>query len=104
MTNYDSEMMEAEAGNLPTRTKVFEDIVAKFKADNNTYMADMFSTWEKSLAEARTPPLVPQWIEVSNVVWPQLQAAIVGEKTPKEALDQAAAEAKTILEDAGMLQ
>jgi multiple sugar transport system substrate-binding protein len=104
MTNYESEMMEAEAGNLPTRTKVFEDVVAKFKADDNAYMADMFETWEKSLAEARTPPLVPQWIEVSNVVWPQLQAAIVGEKTPKEALDQAASEATTILEDAGMLQ
>lgn len=104
MTNYDSEMMEAEAGNLPTRTKVFEDVVAKFKADGNTYMADMFTTWEKSLAEARTPPLVPQWIEVSNVVWPQLQAAIVGQKTPKAALDEAAAQAKTILEDAGMIQ
>lgn len=104
MTNDESEMMEAEAGNLPTRTKVFEDVVAKFKADNNTYMADMFTTWQKSLAEARTPPLVPQWIEVSNVVWPELQAAIVGQKTPKEALDKAAEEAKTILEDAGLLQ
>ena len=43
----------------------------------------------QSLAEARTPPLVPQWIEVSNVIWPELQAAIVGQKTPKEALDEA---------------
>ncbi|WP_152047801.1 ABC transporter substrate-binding protein [Aureimonas psammosilenae] len=104
MTNYDSEMLEASAGNLPTRTKVFEDVVAKFKADGDTYMADMFQTWESSLGEARTPPLVPQWIEVSNVIWPQLQAAIVGEKSAKDALDQAANEARTILEDAGMIK
>jgi multiple sugar transport system substrate-binding protein len=104
MTNYESEMMEAEAGNLLTRTKVFDNVVVKFKTDKNTYMADMFSIWQKSLAEACTPPLVPQWIEVLNVIWPQLQAVIIGQKTAKEALDQAAGEAKTILEDAGMIQ
>ncbi|MDP3317020.1 MAG: sugar ABC transporter substrate-binding protein, partial [Devosia sp.] len=45
-----------------------------------------------------------QWIEVSNVIWPQLQAAIVGEKTAQEALDQAASEATVIMQDAGLLQ
>ena len=49
----------------------------------------MFPIFQASLAEARTPPLIPQWIEVSNVLWPQLQAAIVGEKTAQEALDYA---------------
>ena len=66
-------------------------------------MADMFNAWQASLAEARTPPLVAQWIEVSNVIWPQVQAAIVGDKTPQEALDQAAADATTIMQDAGLL-
>ena len=102
LTDQDSEMMEARAGNLPTRTKAFTDIVAEFKASNNQYMAEMFSTWEKSLAEARTPPLIPQWIEVSNVIWPELQAAIVGQKTPQAALDSAADKAKQILQDAGV--
>jgi hypothetical protein len=47
----------------------------------------------QSMAEdAFTPPLIPQWIEVSNVLWPNLQAAIVGEMDPQEALDDAAAE------------
>ncbi|MCX5513210.1 sugar ABC transporter substrate-binding protein [Kaistia algarum] len=104
LTDYQSEMMEARAGNLPTRTKAFADVVDEFKKDNNTYMADMFATWEQSLADARTPPLVPQWIEVSNVIWPELQAAIVGQKTPKDALDTAAEKAKQIMEDAGVLK
>ena len=104
LTDYDSEMMEARAGNLPTRTKVFDDVQAEFKASNNQYMADMFSTWRSSLADARTPPLIPQWIEVSNVIWPEVQAAIVGQKTPKEALDTAADKATQILQDAGVLK
>ena len=101
LTDEDSEMMEARAGNLPTRTQAFADVEAEFKASNNQYMADMFSTWQTSLQDARTPPLIPQWIEVSNVIWPELQAAIVGQKTPQAALDSAAEKARQILEDAG---
>ena len=103
LTNDDSELMEAEAGNLPTRSATFDAAVKYFNENGKTALAEMFPIWQASLADARTPPLIPQWIEVSNVLWPQLQAAIVGEKTPQEALDQAAAEATTILEDAGVL-
>ncbi|MBW7921714.1 MAG: sugar ABC transporter substrate-binding protein [Rubellimicrobium sp.] len=103
LTNDDSEMMEAQAGNLPTRTATFGEVIDWFNANDQPYMADMFEVWQGSLAEARTPPLIPQWIEVSNVLWPQLQAAIVGEKTPQQALDDAAAQAREILEDAGIL-
>jgi multiple sugar transport system substrate-binding protein len=104
LTNDESEMMEAQAGNLPTRTATFEAVKQWFNENDKPHMTEMFTAWEQSLGEARTPPLVAEWIEVSNVLWPQLQAAIVGEKTPQEALDQAAAEATTILQDAGKLQ
>jgi multiple sugar transport system substrate-binding protein len=103
LTNDESELMEAEAGNLPTRSATFDAAVKYFNENGKTALAEMFPIFQASLAEARTPPLIPQWIEVSNVLWPQLQAAIVGEKTPQEALDQAAAEATTIMEDAGIL-
>ena len=47
-------------------------------------------TFQTSMAEdAFTPPLIPEWIEVSNVLWPKLQAAIVGDMTAQEALDAA---------------
>jgi len=103
LTDDDSELMEAEAGNLPTRSATFDAAIKYFNENGKTALAEMFPIWQASLAEARTPPLIPQWIEVSNVLWPQIQAAIVGEKTAQEALDQAAAEATTILEDAGVL-
>lgn len=103
LTNDESELMEAQAGNLPTRSATFDQVITYFNENGKTALAEMFPIWQASLADARTPPLIPQWIEVSNVLWPQLQAAIVGEKTPQEALDQAAEDARVILEDAGIL-
>jgi multiple sugar transport system substrate-binding protein len=103
LTNDESELMEAQAGNLPTRTKTFDEVKQWFADNGKPFMGEMFSAWQDSLAEARTPPLVAQWIEVSNVIWPELQAAIVGEKSPQEALDKAAAEATIIMQDAGLL-
>ena len=40
---------------------------------------------------------------LSNEIWPNLQAAILGEMTPQEALDKAAAAAREVMEDAGYL-
>lgn len=103
LTNDESELMEAQAGNLPTRTATYPAVKEWFAENDKEFMIEMFSAWEASLAEARTPPLVAQWIEVSNVIWPAVQAAIVGEKTAQEALDGAAEEATVIMEDAGLL-
>jgi multiple sugar transport system substrate-binding protein len=48
-------------------------------------------------------PRTPEWIEISNAVYPELQSAILGDKTSKEALDAAAHKATNILKDAGAL-
>ncbi len=104
LTNDESEMMEAQAGNLPTRTQTFVDVVKYFADNNKPALAEMFPIWQASLANANTPPLIPQWIEVSNVIWPAVQAAIVGDKEPQVALDEAAAAATVIMQDAGLLK
>jgi multiple sugar transport system substrate-binding protein len=102
LTSYDNQMVEARKGLLPTRTKVWDDAIAEFTAAGNTFSADTMTTFKASMSEdAFTPPLIPEWIEVSNVLWPKLQAAMVGDMEPKAALDAAAAEAATIMKDAG---
>ncbi len=104
LTNHDSQMIEASAGLLPTRTQVWVDAKAKFAADGNDFLVTVFDTYSQSMSEdAFTPPLIAPWIEVSNEIWPRLQAAILGEKSPQEALDEAAAAARIIMEDAGYL-
>lgn len=102
LTSHDRQMIEARTGLLPTRPAVWEAAAAEFAAAGNTFMADVFATFQTSMAEdAFTPPLVPEWIEISNVLWPELQAAIVGDKTAQQALDDAAAAADEIMQDAG---
>lgn len=102
LTDYERQMVEARNGLLPTRTQVWDDAIAEFAAADNDFMVDVFQTYQQSMAEdAFTPPLIPEWIEVSNVLWPELQAAIVGDKSAQEALDDAAEEALLVMEDAG---
>lgn len=104
LTSHDSQMVEASSGLLPTRQSVWDAAMAQFKADGNDFLAEVFETYAVSMAEdAFTPPLITPWIEVSNEIWPQLQAAILGEKTPQEALDDAANAARVVMEDAGYI-
>ncbi|MGL6211576.1 MAG: extracellular solute-binding protein, partial [Paracoccaceae bacterium] len=102
LTSYDNQMVEARKGLLPTRSKVWVDAIAEFDAAGNTFNSEVMKTFQVSMAEdAFTPPLIPEWIEVSNVLWPKIQAAIVGDMTAQEALDAGAAEAAEIMKDAG---
>ena len=104
LTNYENQMVEARKGLLPTRKKVWADAIAEFKKNDNPFLVKVFETYSQSMAEdAFTPPLIPEWIEISNVLWPNLQAAIVGDKSAKEALDDAAQKARIVMEDAGYL-
>ena len=91
-------------GLLPTRGSVWDEAQKEFAAAGNDFLVLVFSTYAQSMAEdAFTPPLIPEWIEVSNEIWPRLQSAILGEQTPQEALDEAAESAREIMEDAGYL-
>lgn len=104
LTNHDAQMAEARTGLLPTRTKVWDDVTAEFKEQGNEFMVEVFDVWGQSMREhAFTPPLIPEWGEISNALWPRLQAAILGDKTSKEALDEAAEDVREVMEDGGYL-
>lgn len=102
LTSHDNQMVEARKGLLPTRTQVWVDAIAEFQAAGNTFSAETMQTFQASMAEdAFTPPLIAEWIEVSNVLWPKLQSAMVGDMTAQAALDAAQADAAEIMKDAG---
>lgn len=104
LTAHDRQMIEARKGLLPTRQSVWDAATAEFTADGNDFMVTVFETYALSMAEdAFTPPLIAPWIEVSNEIWPALQAAILGEMGIQAALDKAAEAAREIMEDAGYL-
>ena len=101
LTNDDGQKIEAANGSLPTRTAVWTWDIEQ--AANDPYKKEVLTAFQEAAKHAFPVPATPQWIEISNAVYPELQAAILGDKTAKEALDEAAAKATTILEDAGAL-
>ena len=104
LTDHDAQMVEARRGLLPTRTQVWDDVIAEFKAEGNDFMVEVFDIWGASMAEhAFTPPLIAEWGEVSNILWPNLQAAILGDKSVEEALNDSAKKVREVMEDAGHL-
>ena len=66
-------------------------------------VADVLAAFQEAAENAFAVPQTASWIEISNAVYPELQAAILGDKTSQQALDDAAAKATQILEDAGEL-
>ncbi|MDZ5695890.1 sugar ABC transporter substrate-binding protein [Chelativorans sp. M5D2P16] len=101
LTNEDSQKLEASAGPLPTRTGVWDWVIAE--AEDDPYRQEVLAAFQKAAEHAFPVPQTAAWIEISNAVYPELQAAILGDKTPQQALDDAAGEATMILEDLGEL-
>ncbi|MBW9117227.1 sugar ABC transporter substrate-binding protein [Rhizobium cauense] len=101
LTNEDSQKIEAANGTLPTRKAVWDWDIKQ--AESDPYKKEVLSTFQEAAKYAFAVPQTPEWIEISNVVYPELQAAILGDKTSKEALDAAAEKATQVLKDAGSL-
>ncbi|MBB6408561.1 ABC transporter substrate-binding protein [Mesorhizobium sangaii] len=101
LTNEDSQKLEAAAGPLPTRTAVWDWDLQQ--AANDPYKKEVLAAFQEEATHAFAVPQTPEWIEISNAVYPELQAAILGDKTSKQALDEASAKATQILQDAGKL-
>ncbi|URQ74515.1 MAG: sugar ABC transporter substrate-binding protein [Candidatus Ochrobactrum gambitense] len=101
LTNEDSQKQESAAGTLPTRTAVWDYVIAQAASD--PYKKEVLSVFQETAKTAFPVPQTPSWIEISNAVYPELQAAILGDKTSQQALDDAAKKATQILEDAGEL-
>jgi multiple sugar transport system substrate-binding protein len=105
LTTLDAQMIEARQGLTPARTDAAKQGIAEFNTKGDSYKVQLLTTFSKSMAEdSFTPPLTPEWIEVSDAIWPELQSAIFGSTPPKLALDTAAKKVEAIMQDAGRLR
>ncbi|MDY7578775.1 sugar ABC transporter substrate-binding protein [Herbaspirillum sp. RTI4] len=104
MTSFDAQMLEAHKGLIPTRIDVQAAIQKEFE-EKNKYMGEVFKVFSTAMAEdAFTPPKIAEWNELSNILWPELQKAIIGDKTAKQALDDASKKATVMMKENGMLK
>ena len=90
-TNREQMRLSAQRGNPPTRKSLFTDpaLVAKFPS----YPAQL-----RSLESSRPRPRTPQWNEIENAFGIYLSKANSGELTPEDAMNQANAEIKKIID------
>ena len=101
LTNEDSQKLESATGPLPTRSAVWDFNIKA--AEGDAYKTEVLQAFQEAAKNAFPVPQTAEWIEISNSVYPELQAAILGDKTSKQALDAAAEKATAILQDAGKL-
>ncbi len=98
LTSEQSQALEASKGSLPTRAVVWDTLKANAPDAFRRQALEAFAEGSKY---AFAVPQFPEWIESTNIVYPKLQAAILGDMSVKDALDKAAREVRQMMEDNG---
>ena len=101
LTSEESQLAESAGGSLPTRSAVWEANVAAAKAGDDAFRAESLAAFAEGAKYAFAVPPIPEWGETTNIVFPELQAAIVGDKSVKEALDDAAEAVDELMRESG---
>lgn len=101
LTSEASQLAESAGGSLPTRSAVWDANVKAAKAGDDAFRAESLAAFAAGAEFAFAVPPIPEWTETTNIVFPELQAAIVGDKTVKEALDDAQAAVDELMRESG---
>ena len=102
ITNKENQYREAKLGFLPVRNSVWEMIINDAKKSGKPLDVKRLKLARLQAKEDfRTPPLIAEWIPASNIVYPILQQIILGDKKPKEGLDEAAKKVEAMMRNAG---
>lgn len=100
LTNEDSQILESSAGPLPTRTKVWEHVAEAAKSD--PYRSEVLAAFQETAKTAFAVPATPYWIEATNLIYPELQAAILGDKSVDDALATASDAVDNLMRENGV--
>lgn len=100
LTNEDSQKLESSAGPLPSRTAVWDYVSEQAKGD--LYRSEVLAAFKETAATAFAVPPTPYWIEATNLIYPELQAAILGDKSIDEALADASEAVDDLMQEEGV--
>ena len=93
---------EAQLGYLPTRGDVWDRMITDAAASDRSLDRERLELAKLQVAEDfRTPPLIAEWIPFSNILYPVVQAIMLGDIDAQEGLDKAAADTRELMADAG---
>ena len=100
LTSEASQTVESAGGSLPTRTAVWDVTVAAAEGDEYRTMA--LNAFKEGATHAFAVPQTEYWIEATNLIFPELQAAILGDKTVDEALQDASDAVDEMMQENGV--
>jgi multiple sugar transport system substrate-binding protein len=102
LTSVEGNRVEAKLGTLIARNSVWKEIIDQAAQSTNPLDKKRLEIGQLQAAEDfKTPPLIAEWLPFSNLFYPILQKIILGDVTPKAGLDDAAAQTKKMMADAG---
>jgi multiple sugar transport system substrate-binding protein len=102
LTSPDQQYLEAKLGFLVTRQSVWDRIIKEAKASGRELDTKRLQLAQFQAAnDFKTPPLVAEWLPASDILYPTLQAIILGDKDAKKGLNEAAAMVDKLMKEAG---
>jgi multiple sugar transport system substrate-binding protein len=102
LTSIEGNELESKLGILVSRQSVWDKIIAEAETS-----ADPLAKKRLELAllqaqeDFKTPPLIAEWLPMSNILYPILQQIILGDVEPQKGLDDAAEKVRQMMKDAG---
>lgn len=102
LTSPESLTVESETGLLVVRQSVFDNVIEKAAGsgvplDKKRLDLVLLAAQE----DLKTPPLIAEWLPMSNVFYPIMQKIILGDVDPKAGLDDAVMQVRKLMDDAG---
>ena len=101
LTGDESQLAESAGGSLPTRTAIWEANLDAARSGDDPYRLEVLEAFAEASKYAFPIPPFAEWTESTNLVFPELQAAIVGDKTVAQALDDAATAVEVMMRENG---
>ena len=102
LTSVEGNELEAKLGILVSRQSVWDKIIAEAETSEDPLAKKRL---ELALMQAqedfKTPPLIAEWLPMSNILYPTLQQIILGDVEPQQGLDDAAEKVRQMMKGAG---
>jgi len=98
LTSKDNSFIEGKIGYLPVRNSVWDRLINDASVSSDPFAKKRYVIAKEQLSEDFfTPPLIPEWIPASNILFPNLQKIITGEIDIKTGLDDSAEQVNKLL-------
>lgn len=102
LTSVEGNQLESKLGILISRQSVWDENI---KAAESSPVPLDKKRLELALLQAqedfKTPPLIAEWLPMSNIFFPIMQKIILGDVAPQAGLDDAVAQVRKMMVDAG---